>query len=147
MTLLLLFSSSGSTAITGSLNVSEAPDTLVATGTVGTVSTLSALVLDLVASQDTGLSSIDNITADTSPDLDITFPDGSLTGDVFKIYDGGTLLGTHTMTSGEVSARAFTMSLTALPNGTHPITATLTRGSSTSPTSSPLSITITPSPP
>ena len=140
MTVLLLFSTT-SVAVTGVLAVTEAPD-------IAAISdALSAVTLDLVASQDTGTSSIDNITADTSPDMDILFPNGSLAGDIFKIYDGGVLLGSHTMTAGEVSARAFTMSLTALVNGTHPITATVTRGASVSPVSPTLSITITPTPP
>lgn len=140
MTILLLFSSSGTVA-TGAILVTEAPDVAVITDA------LLALVLDLVASQDTGTINTDNITADTSPDLDISFPNGLFIGDVFKIYDGATLLGTHAMTTGEVSALAFTMSLAGLATGTHPITATLTRGANTSPPSPTLSITINPSPP
>lgn len=139
MTILLLFSPVSS--VTGVLAVTEAPDI------VAISDALSAVVLDLVASQDTGTSSTDDITADTSPDMDILFPNGSFAGDIFKIYDSGILLGTHTMTAGEVSARAFTMTLSALVNGTHPITATVTRGASVSPVSPTLSITITPTPP
>ena len=139
MTVLLLFSGGGAGA--GVLLVTEAPDTALITDA------LSPIVLDLVASQDTGSSNTDNITSDTSPDLDILFPNGMNAGDVFKIYDGGMLLGTHAMTSGETGANAFTMSLSALAPGVHPLTATLTRGVSISPLSPTLSITITPSPP
>jgi hypothetical protein len=138
MTVLLLFQSS---AATGVLDVIEAADAAVFSDA------LLPVVLDLVASQDTGSSSTDDITADTSPDLDILFPNGMNVGDVFKIYDGAALLGTHTMTVGEVSARAFTMSLSSLANGVHPLTATVTRGATVSPSSPTLSITINPTPP
>jgi hypothetical protein len=142
MTLLLLYSGGGvTTTITGTLGVIEAAD-------IAAISdALLPIVLDLVASQDTGSSSTDDITADTSPDLDILFPNGTNTGDIFKIYDGATLLGTHTMTAGEVSARAFAMSLSALATGPHSLTATVTRGANLSPPSPALSITITPTPP
>jgi hypothetical protein len=110
------------------------------------VVSLTAPVLDLVAASDTGPSSTDNVTSDNTPDIDITFPDGAFAGDIVKLYDGVVLIGSHTITTGEALAAAFSVTLAALADGVHPLTATLTRGASVSPASATLSITIAPDP-
>jgi hypothetical protein len=118
--------------------------TTIVSGTGSPPVTLTAPALDLIAASDTGSSSVDNITADTTPDLDIVFPDGAFAGDIVKVYDGGTLIGSHTITTGEALAAAFTVTLAELATGVHPLTVTLTRGASVSSASAILSVTIDP---
>jgi hypothetical protein len=130
--------------VTATNPAGSASATAAGVGPIAAAAGLPAPVLDLITASDTGPSSTDNITADTTPDLDITFPSGAFAGDIVKIYDGGSLIGSHTITSGEALAAAFTLGLSALANGTHPLTATLTRGASVSATSATLSITIDP---
>ena len=128
--------------VSGTLAATDAKDIAVLAGIE-----LSPVTLDLIAASDTGSSSTDNITADTSPDLDVTFPDGVVVNDIFSLYDNSVLIGSHTFTANEVSAMAFSITMPTLSTGTHPLTATLTRGPLISPTAAPLSVTINPSPP
>ncbi len=90
---------------------------------------------DLAASSDTGTSSTDNITKDTTP----TFTGTAVAGDLVALYDGATLLGTTTADgSGNWSYTA-----SALANGSHSITArTMDTAGNTSAASSTLTITV-----
>lgn len=88
-----------------------------------------APTIDLQAASDTGTSSTDNITSDTTPTWDVTFPTGLLENDVVTPYDNGVALTPHTVTAGEAGGVALALSLSALSQGTHPIQFTHSRAS------------------
>ena len=91
-------------------------------------------VPDLTAASDTGSSSTDNITADTSP----TFTGTAEAGATVTLKEGTTQVGTGTATGG-----AWTITASTLGSGAHAITATATDvAGNTSASSSSLSITI-----
>ncbi len=74
---------------------------------------------DLTAASDSGFSNTDNITSDTTP----TFTGGGGTaGDVVKIYDGTTLVGSGTV-QGDGT---WSVTTTVLAEGNHNITSTYT---------------------
>ena len=103
----------------------------------------SAPSLDLMAASDTGSSSTDNITRDTTPDLLITFVTTVTAGDILHLYDGGTELGSgHTFTSGEIGSLSFELGLSALSGGSHSLTAKHESAGLLSPASAALVITI-----
>ena len=96
---------------------------------------------DLDATSDTGSSSTDNLTSDTTPLLTGTAEAGS-TVELFSSVDGS--LGTATAAAGAYSLTPGT----AMSGGTHQITATATDpAGNVSPASAALSITIDASPP
>jgi len=101
-----------------------------------------APVLDLIGASDLGSSSIDNITTNTTPSVNIDFMGTLLAGDVVKLYDNGTLINTHVITAGEADFGDIDLGLSALSSGSHPITCTHTRGATVSLLSAPLTITI-----
>lgn len=99
--------------------------------------TIAPSGLDLSSSDDTGISSTDNITKTTSA---LTITGTATAGSTVKLYDtnGTTLLGTATATSSGTFSTDISLSA-----GTHSITAKATNTSgTTSSASSPLSITV-----
>jgi hypothetical protein len=91
---------------------------------------------DLAATSDTGTSSTDNITSDTTP----TFTGTAEANAVVKLYDGATQVGSQTLTGG---ATAWSITSSTLGSGGHSITATATDAAgNTSGSSGALSITI-----
>ena len=95
---------------------------------------------DLATASDTGSSSSDNLTNDTTPTLTGTAESGSLV----KVYDGSTYLGSAIASGGTWS---FTPS-TSLLAGVHTITVTATDAAgNTSDASDPMTITIDTTPP
>lgn len=89
---------------------------------------------DLAAASDTGLSSTDNITTDTTP----TFTGTAEAGSTVRIFSDGGQVG-----SGPATGGAYSITTSALSPGTHSITATATdaAGNTSSP-SGALSVTI-----
>lgn len=109
---------------------------------------IAALIISLDPASDTGTSDTDLITSDTTPDFILDISSGVIqANDIINACDGGTLNGNHTITSGEITAGAFSMGMSTLSNGSHSITMTITRGASTSVASNTVTITITASPP
>lgn len=107
---------------------------------------LPAPLLDLQAASDTGTSSSDDITADTTPDFDLTFSGGIVEGDFLRVRDGATELTLYEITAGDVAAGVVSLGLAALSEGEHVISARLERGSLVSQYGQ-ITITITASPP
>lgn len=90
---------------------------------------------DLSAASDTGISSTDNITGDTTP----TFTgSGASAGATIKLYESSILLGT---TTADASGN-WTITSSTLGAGAHSITAKQTVDGTESAASSPLSVTI-----
>lgn len=111
-------------------------------GVSGDPLTPAAPALDLVAASDTGSSSTDNITSDTTPDIDFTTAQVVLENDVLKIFDNGVEIVSHTVSAGEAGSSTIALGLSALSQGTHPLTATHASGGHTSPLSNTLSLVI-----
>jgi len=86
-------------------------------------------VVNLQAGSDTGVSSTDNVTTDSTPDFDVTAD--LLVGDIVKTYVDGVLYGSpHTVVLGEEgTGSTLALSLTALPDDTYAIGFTITRAS------------------
>lgn len=101
-----------------------------------------APTLDLVAASDTGISSTDNITNATTPNIDILFGTVPFTGDVINIKDGSTMIVSHTITSGEAGSGSISLGLSALSQGSHSLTAQHVSGVHSSAFSSPLVIVV-----
>jgi len=97
--------------------------------------------IDLVAGSDTGSSSTDDITTDTTPDIDITFTD-AVEDDVIEISDNGAIIVTHSLTAGEVAANAWTAGATPLAAGLHVLKVRQTRDGHISQWSATLTITV-----
>jgi Bacterial Ig-like domain/Domain of unknown function DUF11 len=116
-----------------------AGNTLTATAVTLTVDTAlpaAPSTPDLIAASDTGTSTIDNITFDSTPTLTGTAEANS----TVKIYDGATFLGS-TLANG-AGAWTFTP-VVALIDGVHSLTATATDAAgNTSPASGALAITV-----
>ena len=94
----------------------------------------SAPSVDLDAASDSGASSTDNLTNDTTP----TFTGTAETGNTVKIYIDGTEKGSGTATGG-----SYSITTSTLASGTHSVTAKATDAAGTpSAESSPLSVTI-----
>jgi hypothetical protein len=88
---------------------------------------------DLSAASDTGVSSTDNITKDTTP----TFAGTAEAGSTVKIFDGVTQVGSGTANA----SGAYDITTGALGNGDHGITATATDAAGNeSPASGPVSV-------
>lgn len=98
--------------------------------------------LDLVAGSDSGSSSTDNITSDTTPDIDITFGSLPLEDDIVYIYDSGVEIVDHTVTALEASSGTISLGLSALSDGVHSLTAKHSRDGHISRASSGLSVTV-----
>jgi Bacterial Ig-like domain len=98
--------------------------------------------LDLVAVSDTGASSTDNITADTTPDLDVIYAGSAIAGDIVEIRDNGVIIVTHTLTAPEAAAAAWTSGATTLGAGAHSLQARHSRAGHSSPWSTELSVAI-----
>lgn len=101
-----------------------------------------APTLDLVAASDTGASSTDNITSDTTPDIDIILGAVLLSGDVLDVFNFGVLFATHTVTVGEAGTSTFTFSAAPLTDGAYSFTCKHTQSGHTSLASAALPITI-----
>jgi hypothetical protein len=89
---------------------------------------------DLTAASDTGNSSTDNITSDTTP----TFTGTSDAGATVDLYAGATNVGSTTASAGG----GWTITSSVLADGTYSFTATQTTGAGTSAHSAGLSVTI-----
>lgn len=97
--------------------------------------------LDLVTASDTGTSSTDNITSDTTPDLDLT-TDVLAENDEIDIRDNGVVVDTHVVTLGEAGGTTITLGLAALAEGAHSLQARHRRDGHNSAWSSALAITV-----
>ena len=118
-----------STLWTGGLVVPEAPS------------------LDLVAGSDTGSSSTDNITSDSTPDIAVTFITPVAAGDIVRLRDGVVELVAHVITAGEIGSLSFALGLGPLPEGAHSLTARHERGTNLSPYGAVLTFTVDSTPP
>jgi len=80
---------------------------------------------DLLASDDTGSSSTDNITATTQPRFLVSLAStGAVTNDVVRVLDGSTVLGSATLTDADVLAGQVTVALSqSLTSGARSLTA------------------------
>jgi len=96
----------------------------------------AAPTLDLVAASDTGSSSTDDITNDTTPDFygSTTDPSGWLENDVVTLYVTGIAPIVHTITAGEAGSGTVSLGLGASPlsDGNHSTYITHARGGHTS---------------
>lgn len=101
-----------------------------------------APTLDLVAASDTGASSTDNITSDTTPDIDVILGAVLIAGDVIDIFNFGVLFTTHTVTGPEAGTSTFTFSAAALSEGVYSLTCKHTQSGHTSAASAALPITV-----
>jgi hypothetical protein len=117
------------TATDSSGNVSAASTALPVT--IDTLAPATPPAVDLIAASDTGTSSTDNITSDSTPTLSGTAEVNS----IVTVYDGATVLGTTIATAG--GTWSFTTAV--LPDGTHSFSVTSTDSSgNTSASSNPL---------
>jgi hypothetical protein len=117
--------------------------TVTATNAAGSASATSAAVgpvtaaagalatptlTSLTTATDSGASSTDNITNDTTPDLNIDWgADPPLTGDVIEVRSGGVLIVTHTVTAGEAGSGIVAVDF-PLSVGSNSLTVTHKRG-------------------
>ncbi|MBI4781195.1 MAG: type I secretion C-terminal target domain-containing protein [Oscillatoriophycideae cyanobacterium NC_groundwater_1537_Pr4_S-0.65um_50_18] len=98
-------------------NTSNASDAL--SVTIDTTAPAAPTVApDLDAASDTGASSTDNITKDTTP----TFTGSGTVGDTVTLYDGTTAIGTGTVAANG----SWSITSSTLSDGTHTITSTFT---------------------
>ncbi|MFN6053153.1 MAG: Ig-like domain-containing protein, partial [Planctomycetia bacterium] len=75
---------------------------------------------DLATASDTGSSTTDNVTNDTTPTFSIPLAGtGAVAGDVIELYNGSTLIGTYTLTTGDITANGASMTTSTLPAGTY----------------------------
>ncbi len=89
---------------------------------------------DMTSGTDTGISNTDNITSNTTP----VFTGTAEAGSTVTLYDGATLLGTITATGGN-----WTITSSALSEGSHSVTATATDAASNTSAHSPsLAVTV-----
>ncbi|NBR07863.1 MAG: hypothetical protein EBT92_19160, partial [Planctomycetes bacterium] len=98
--------------------------------------------VDLVTASDTGASSTDNITNLTSIALDVAINSGTLAGDVIKLYDGVTLVGTVTVDAQMLSNGKVSFNLANQTSGVHSYSATLSNSAGESPATAALLVTI-----
>ncbi|MFN6050575.1 MAG: Ig-like domain-containing protein, partial [Planctomycetia bacterium] len=95
--------------------------------------------VDLVSASDSGSSSTDNKTNKTDITLDVSLAGGSQVGDVIKLYDGTTVVGTVTLTANDISSGKVSFNLISQTDGTHNYTATLSNAAGESTPTSVLS--------
>jgi hypothetical protein len=81
---------------------------------IDTVAPATPGPVDLLASSDSGFSSLDNITNDTTPAVQGT----GVNGTIVEVIEGSTVLGSDTVSSG-----VYAMTLTPLADGVHPLQA------------------------
>jgi len=98
--------------------------------------------LDLAAGSDTGTSSTDNITTDTTPDIIVTFVTSVLEHDIIRLRDGVTELVAHEITAAEIGSLSLALGLSPLAGGAHSLTARHERGTGLSPYSAVLTFTV-----
>jgi hypothetical protein len=110
--------------------------------TAAVVVTPEAPSLDLATASDTGSSSTDDITTDTTPDIIVTFVTTVLEGDIIRLRDGVTELVAHTITAGEIGSLSLALGLSPLSGGAHSLTARHERGAGLSPYSAVLTLTV-----
>ena len=82
--------------------------------------------VDLATASDTGSSSTDNVTNLAAISLDVGLGAGTAVGDVVKLYDGLTLVGTITVDGTMLASGKVTFSLTGQTDGVHSYSSTLT---------------------
>jgi hypothetical protein len=98
--------------------------------------------LDLASGSDTGSSSTDNVTSDTTPDIIVTFVTTVMEHDIVRLRDGVTELVAHEITAGEIGSLTLSLGLAPLGAGAHSLTASHERGGSASPYSAVLTFTV-----
>ncbi|NDD99950.1 hypothetical protein EB008_06670, partial [bacterium] len=70
---------------------------------------------DLNPASDTGSSTTDNVTNDTTPTFNIPLTGtGAVAGDVIQLYNGSTLIGTYTLTAGDITANGASLTTSTL---------------------------------
>lgn len=102
----------------------------------------AAPVIDLASGSDSGTSSSDDITSDTTPTISVTFDTALVASDTLETYVDNVLVDTHALSGGEAAAHAASIDLAALADGVHTVKMTSTKNGSVSPESNVLSITI-----
>jgi len=107
------------TTIVTSGGVASAPSTALAVTIDSTAPTAPGNAPDLAALSDTGLSSTDNLTSNTTPTF-VGAPGSGLAGDTITLYEGSTVLGTGTIAANG----SWSVTASTLGNGVHNISAT-----------------------
>ncbi|NBR07948.1 MAG: hypothetical protein EBT92_19600, partial [Planctomycetes bacterium] len=75
---------------------------------------------DLTTASDTGSSTTDNVTNDSTPTFSIPLAGtGAVAGDVIQLYNGSTLIGTYTLTPSDITANGASLTTNVLPAGTY----------------------------
>jgi Bacterial Ig-like domain/Putative Ig domain/FG-GAP-like repeat/FG-GAP repeat len=89
------------------------------------ISAASAVVLDLLATSDSGASQVDNITNATTPTFALTFDaTKAVAGDILELRKGSVVLGTATLDVAQASAGIVNLTLaTVLTNGSNILSA------------------------
>jgi hypothetical protein len=140
-----LFTNSTGGSIASTAAIADAKSGVAA---ISTATTLSAVTLaqsdvldntapatpgiDLLAGSDSGGSSTDNLTNDTTPTLRVTLEaaksDGSavVAGDTVSIKNGSTTAGTHVVTSAEITQGYADVTPSAVADGVYTLTAIVT---------------------
>ena len=119
------------------------------TAAVGDTTAPAAPSVDLLPASDTGASNSDDITSDTTPTLRVSLDQSgpaatdAVAGDVVKLYEGATLVGSITLTAQNISDGYVDITNSAFTAGTLSFTATVTdAANNTSASSSALSVTL-----
>lgn len=118
-------SGSNSTAVNVALAIGGVSDTF-------SVTTLAGAgvgpTIDLLSSSDTGSSSTDDITSDTTPTLNIDYTLATVTaGDATEVEDNGVQISTFTTTSDMLAGGDIDLDLSALSAGSHAIRTRINR--------------------
>jgi hypothetical protein len=117
--------------------------TATAVGPISGAAALGAPTLDLAAASDSGSSSTDNITNDTTPEIIITFAVPLVAGDIVHVLDGGSEVNAHVVTALEAGSTTIALTgVSPLTNGSHSLTAHQERGGTAGTISSALVITV-----
>lgn len=113
-------------------------------GTAQGSSSLAAPTLNgLSAATDSGASSSDSITTNTTPDVSISWGTDPIQNDVIEIRDNGVLVVSHTVTALEAGSVPLTILIgLTLAEGSHPLTCRHTRGATASAWSNTLTVVI-----
>ena len=133
-----------------SSNGATSPTSSILSVVVDRTGSVATSAPDLLAADDTGSSSTDNITSIPQPRLSVSLSGtGAAAGDQVKILDGATVLGTATVTAADITASFTTVALTtSLAEGVNSLTARLDdRAGNVGTSSLPLSVTLTTVPP
>ena len=98
--------------------------------------------VDLVAASDTGSSSSDDYTNDTTPTIRVTLNGTGVTapvlGDVVKLYEGSTEIGSATLSAGDITNDYVDITASALTAGSYSLTAKITDAASNTSAATPI---------